>query len=1018
MSKFNLGEEVSLASDSQVQGAVIKISEGAEEAKYQVFTPSGRQWYYESQLVSVSVQDSFHCIDAMQFKAALSAALIRTPALSSLYSLRSGHIDFIPHQYRPVLKLLRSDRPRILIADSVGVGKTIEAGLIMRELQARHDLDSVLIICPRPLVAERKWEQEMKRFGQDFEALDGKSFRYCIKEYDLDGEWPEKYRRSVLPYSLFDETNLMGVESKRQPGLLSLETPPSFHLVIVDEAHHIRNKSTYAYRAVKQLCDNAEAVVFLTATPVQLEYDDLYTLLNLLRPDLIIDRDTFHKMAQPNEFIGRASSIVRGQDGDWQELALEQLQRGLHTEWGSTVLSDHPATRYSMEVLKKAAVSPEERVQLIDSLESLHSFSNIISRTRRRDIGEFTVRKAITEEVPFTSAQKAVHDEILQIVHEILSTVHGTENTKFMMTTIRRQTASCLFGLVPMLDDILYRHVDEWIDDDCMVQASFLEADSGGTIRQRIQEVIKLANSLPPDDPKLERLLRILRDRQQEPDGRAMVFSSFRHTLGYLYRKLSEAGIRAGLIHGDVPDEDRRALRERFALPGTNPDALDVLLFSEVGCEGLDYQFCDCMVNYDLPWNPMRIEQRIGRIDRNGQKSETVSIFNLVTPDTVDYDIYQRCMLRIGVFKESIGDCEEILGSMDRELRDIVENFHLTPEERARKLQQLADNKIRLTQEQLGLEERQKDLFTLQIPRRNFEREIQEAENCWLTPESLFNMVYVYLRQRLGVDRRYFLREGAQSTLRLSSEDRQTLLEDLRTCGFPKNAEYKKWEKTLLHGSQWLPVTFDNEDGDAILITTSHPLVRQAAKFLETSDFTAVSLHTQTDCAPAGIYPFIVYQWRLSGEREDLQFRTLSTDRRVTEYLANHLADCGQGPDLRTEELDKSRPVPGGTSSWDDVDSLHHAIWERELRAHQERTRELIRYREGSLTTSHRARMAFINQQLFSASNEKIRRMRDGELRNAEADYQRHMDELRKAESKANIYFDPLAYGVLEIVTP
>ncbi len=83
--------------------------------------------------------------------------------------------------------------------------------------------------------------------------------------------------------------------------------------------------------------------------------------------------------------------------------------------------------------------------------------------------------------------------------------------------------------------------------------------------------------------------------------------------------------------------------------------ALDMLLFSEVGCEGLDYQFCDCIVNYDLPWNPMRIEQRIGRIDRNGQKSESVSIFNLITPDTVDADIYFRCLTRIGVFQRAIG---------------------------------------------------------------------------------------------------------------------------------------------------------------------------------------------------------------------------------------------------------------------------------------------------------------------------------------------------------------------------
>jgi len=109
--------------------------------------------------------------------------------------------------------------------------------------------------------------------------------------------------------------------------------------------------------------------------------------------------------------------------------------------------------------------------------------------------------------------------------------------------------------------------------------------------------------------------------------------------LRYLLQHLTAHNIRVGLIHGDVPDEERTTLRERFSRPKGDPDALDVLLSSEVGCEGLDFQFCDCLVNYDLPWNPMRVEQRIGRLDRYGQQSETVAIYNIVTPGTVDFDI-------------------------------------------------------------------------------------------------------------------------------------------------------------------------------------------------------------------------------------------------------------------------------------------------------------------------------------------------------------------------------------------
>jgi superfamily II DNA/RNA helicase len=131
------------------------------------------------------------------------------------------------------------------------------------------------------------------------------------------------------------------------------------------------------------------------------------------------------------------------------------------------------------------------------------------------------------------------------------------------------------------------------------------------------------------------------------------VFSTFRHTLGYLEGHLRARGVRVGLVHGAVPDDERRDLRARFAKARTDPEALDVLLSSEVGTEGLDYQFCDALVNYDLPWNPMRIEQRIGRIDRRGQASETVAIKNLVVAGTVD----DECVVEFYRGDDLVGVC-------------------------------------------------------------------------------------------------------------------------------------------------------------------------------------------------------------------------------------------------------------------------------------------------------------------------------------------------------------------------
>ena len=1014
MAKFSQGEMVRLKSDHLIEGAVIRIIEGGTETRYQVFTSAlGKQTYYESQLELLAIGEELEQVDDTRFHAGLTASLIRNPSLSSLYSLNSASIDFIPHQFRPVLKFIKSDRPRLLIADGVGVGKTIEAGLILRELKARRNLESVLVICPRPLVTEQKWETEMRRFDEDFDYLTGERFLYCLKEMDYEGEWPDKYKKAVLPYSLFDEAKVDGKDSnKKQLGLMQLDPPPKFDLVIVDEAHHIRNTATYAYRAVKQFCDNAEAVIFLTATPVQLNYDELFVLLNLLRPDLIIDKDTFHNMAEPNGYINHAAAIVRAMKENWRQKALAELQKACYqTAWGQIVISKNPVAIQAINTLEQKDISPEERVRLITDIESLHTFSNIISRTRRRDIGQFTLRKATTVNVPFTPIQKELHDGILSIVHDILSTIHCTENTKFMMTTIRRQTASCLFGLIPMLEEILYRHYDELIDDEYLTGALLMEDKDARSIEQRIREIITLAENLPTEDPKLERLIRIIEDKKTQPKNKVMIFSSFKHTLRYLRKNLMAKGYSVGMIYGEVPDKERRDLRDRFREDSSQKEALDILLFSEVGCEGLDYQFCDCMINYDLPWNPMRVEQRIGRIDRNGQKSESVAIFNMVTPDTVDFDIYERCLNRIGVFKQSIGDCEEILGSLSGEIRSIVDNFHMTEEEKKEKIQQLTDNKIRLMQEQLLLEDQQKDLFGIKVPDLSFDEELKNATNFWLSPEKLSNMVHTYLKLRLDPDKEYILGEKTVKTLRSSKELRSRLLEDYKKYKIPNNKENRAWVKALKKEEQYIPITFDgrafDKDGDVMLITISHPLVKQAAAFLETESKSVTAFRVETNRYQAGEYPFAVFQWKMSGEREDLQLKTISIETGLNDILL----------DLLKESKEEDYIIDSDISRWDEVETLHHDMWETELENHRRRTKELIHYKVGSLTTSHNARMAQLEEQLRKANNPRIRKMKEGEVRNAVADYERHLEDLERAVDQADILPETLAYGIL-IVAP
>ena len=270
---FKVGDLVALGSSPETAIPIIKVMTGGTETRYQVFQGDRPATYYESQLQPFESSANLSPLDADELRAFLTSLHLLAPSTANLYSLRSGRVQFVPYQYRPVLRLLRADRPRLLIADEVGVGKTIEAGLIVKELRARMDISSVLVICPKALVSERKWFLEMKRFDEHFEALDGRTLRHCLRETHIEGEWPDRYSRAIVPFSLFDSDLMFGRNSRGSgfdEGLLALDPPPRFDLVIVDEAHHIRNASTYLHQAVRYFCDNAQAAVFLTATPVQL----------------------------------------------------------------------------------------------------------------------------------------------------------------------------------------------------------------------------------------------------------------------------------------------------------------------------------------------------------------------------------------------------------------------------------------------------------------------------------------------------------------------------------------------------------------------------------------------------------------------------------------------------------------------------------------------------------------------------------------------------------------------------
>jgi hypothetical protein len=167
---FNPGQLIRLKSQPDKCGAVIAINSTGPEIQYTVLLDGKPRSFFASQLVAADLEPVVsETLSANQCRAMLTARYIKHPGTSTLYSLNAARVNFIAYQFRPVIRFIRADRPRLLIADGVGVGKTIEAGLILRELQARQEVNSVMIICPRPLITEKKWWNEMKRFDQNFD---------------------------------------------------------------------------------------------------------------------------------------------------------------------------------------------------------------------------------------------------------------------------------------------------------------------------------------------------------------------------------------------------------------------------------------------------------------------------------------------------------------------------------------------------------------------------------------------------------------------------------------------------------------------------------------------------------------------------------------------------------------------------------------------------------------------------------------------------------------------------------
>jgi superfamily II DNA or RNA helicase len=1008
---FAPGTTVRLVARPEVVGVVTGSRDIGGMLRFDVFHDNGVHGYFASQIGPVTLASNSETISAAALRTGLTSELLRDKNTGYLHARNVGRIDYEPYQYRPVLKIVQADRPRILVADDVGVGKTIEACLILKELQARQRARSVLIICPKPLVVDEKWRNELKRFDEDFVHLDSADLRFCLEETLREGEWPSRFAKAILPYSLLDERLLVGSDGTggaRRIGLVDLAPGPHFDLVIVDEAHHIRNRSTFAYQNVQRLTESADAVVMLSATPLQTDSQDLFTLVNLLRDDLVPTERDFAQMLEPNHYLYEAVEAARAGHDEWQGNVHRALDGALTTVWGGQVMAADPRVGLVRDLLSSEAEDARARIRVVRTLEDLNTFSTIVSRTRRRDIGTFTTRKPRAPLVLFTPAQQVVYNAVLALGRRIVEIQAPGMPVEFLLSMLRRQAASSISALAPLAEQLLENRLDK-IEFSEMGEAT---PDSEtvpplvAELRSEIGKIGRLAADLEGfPDPKVDVLQQVVAEKQAEDNNKVLVFSTFRHTLRYLEGQARDWEVRVAVVHGAVPDEDRHAFRRRFKLPKSNPDAIDLMLCSEVGTEGLDYQFCNTLVNYDIPWNPMRIEQRIGRIDRRGQQSESVAIINILTHGTIEAEIYERCLLRIGVFHRALGGSEKILGDLTTGLRKIADDLTISESDRETRLRQLADNEVARIQELERIEDQQGTLLGLTT--ESFESRVAEASSEWLEDDKISGLVRSYFESVMP-NRRIALQPGRVAVVRLDDVAAAQVGDDLRAAV----GGDARLERMLRRTPVVIRLTTDADlaadEVDVELLGATHPIVLAAAQHAALTGVPRASLRVRSDLVPPGRYPVAVHSWTRFDSRDTLTLRYVSTDASVEAAADTLLGKAVDGD-----------PQAGlGHMQAEMLEQRHHVEWESARDKHVARAKAAGAQRVASLRAQRDRQLRVVEENAGKVSDAKIVKMRQSELATIQDKFDRLIEQHERAVTGSDLITRQLATVLLEVEAP
>lgn len=790
-----------------------------------------------------------------------------------IYSLETTNTEFLPYQFKPVLQFLDSPTNSLLIADEVGLGKTIEAGLIWTELRARIDARKLLIVCPAML--RLKWKRELDlRFGVKADIVDAAEL--LDKLTSAQNRPYESFAliasyQGIRPPSESVREGLKLSSAARLANFLdeAVFDESLIDLVVFDEAHYLRNSETKTHALADLIRPIAGSVVMLSATPIQLRSADLFSLLNILdsegfpyehsfeyqirlnEPLLQLRDKVLAKTVEPEEFVGTLQALADGEFHDSEQV---------------NYLLKNPPTRSKL-------LSPREQSAIAEQLDRINPLTKVISRTRKRDVHvNRVVRDASLVRAAMNPAEENFYYAVTEAIRKFCYQLDVAEG--FLLTTPQRQMASCMPAACRRWRTRLSAKQNA-VDQDELYELSAnenTESDSAPkTSGILLAKLIEIAESvgdyeeLRKGDSKYQELLNTVRQYWKVGKQRKIVlFSFFKDTLRYLQERLEEDGISSIILHGDVEKDDALTAFKDPAGPA-------ILLSSEVAAEGVDLQFASVLINYDLPWNPAKVEQRIGRIDRIGQKEDKILIWNLVYGDTVDDRVCSRLLSRLDIFERALGSTEMLLGQEIQKLTHDLLTHSLTPEQELSRIDQTKlaiENNVR---QQNQLESEAENL----IAHGDFiQNKVRAAKDLgrFVNGEDLLAFVGDYLLTAF------------QGTRLVENPKREyhyelTLSVDARLRFDEYLSRSYAQHKTQLLSKNPPLLLFENKVGASGYgverITQDHPLIRFISEHRSQknqadlySEVAAIEVPSPTKNITPGIYVFAVARWELAGSRE------------------------------------------------------------------------------------------------------------------------------------------------------